>query len=161
MLTLYIADAERDVGMKNLSQKEAIALLRNLEDSLDSYCELNEEGKTAFRMAIEALSCSEIPNNSDTISRQAAIDAICEHGTDLERRGITVLAVVNHKQATVDLLENLPSVQPDIIRCKDCEYLCNEDGLRGMCWHINGFGTDIKDKYNSFCSWAERREDGH
>ena len=51
-----------------------------------------------------------------------------------------------------------PTVQPDIIHCKDCEYLCNEDGLRGMCWHINGFGTDIKDKYNSFCSWAERRE---
>lgn len=48
----------------------------------------------------------------DLISRQAAIDAICEHGTDLERRGITVLAVANHKQATVDLLENLPSVQP-------------------------------------------------
>lgn len=50
--------------------------------------------------------------NDDVISRQAAIDAICEHGTDLERRGITVLAVANHKQATVDLLENLPSVQP-------------------------------------------------
>ncbi len=48
--------------------------LRNLEDALDSYCELNEEGKTAFRMAIEALSCSENPNNSDCISRQAAID---------------------------------------------------------------------------------------
>ena len=55
---------------------EAITLLRNLEDSLDSYCELNEEGKTASRMAIEALSCSEFPNSSDTISRQAAIDAI-------------------------------------------------------------------------------------
>ena len=99
--------------------------------------------------------------SDDCISRTRAIDAICEHGTDLERRGITVLAVANHKQVTVDLLEQLPSVQPDIIRCKDCEYLCNEDGLRGMCWHINGFGTDIKDKYNSFCSWAERREDGH
>ena len=57
-----------------MSNQEAIALLRNLEDSLDAYCELNEEGKTAFRMAIEALSCSENPNNSDTISRQAAID---------------------------------------------------------------------------------------
>ena len=48
----------------------------------------------------------------DLISRQAAIDAICEHGTDLERKGITVLAVANHKQVTVDLLESLPSVQP-------------------------------------------------
>lgn len=74
MLTLYIADAEKDVSMKNLSRKEAITLLRNLEDSLDSYCELNEEGKTAFRMAIEALSCSEIPNNSDTISRRKAFE---------------------------------------------------------------------------------------
>lgn len=47
----------------------------------------------------------------DTISRQMAIDAICEHGTDLERRGITVLSVANHKQATVDLLEKLPSAE--------------------------------------------------
>ena len=37
-----------------MSNQEAIALLRNLEDALESYCELNEEGKTAFRMAIEA-----------------------------------------------------------------------------------------------------------
>lgn len=49
--------------------------------------------------------------NDDLISRQAAIDAICEHGVDLERRGITVLAVVNHKQVTVDLLEKLPSAE--------------------------------------------------
>ena len=68
---------------------------------------------------------------SDLISRQAAIDAICEHGTDLERRGITVLSVSNHKQATVDLLESLPSAQPErkkgrwtvtkpFITCSEC-----------------------------------------
>ena len=49
----------------------------------------------------------------DLISRQDAIDAICEHGTDLERRGIMVLPVANYKQVTVDLLENLPSTQPE------------------------------------------------
>lgn len=38
-----------------MSNREAIALLRNLEHALDSYCELNKEGKTAFRMAIESL----------------------------------------------------------------------------------------------------------
>ena len=48
---------------------------------------------------------------SDLISRQAAIDAICEHYTDLERRGITVLSVANHKQVTADLLECMPSAQ--------------------------------------------------
>lgn len=50
---------------------------------------------------------------NDLISRQAAIDAVCTHGTELERRGITVLAVANHKQVTVDLLEQLPSAQPE------------------------------------------------
>lgn len=49
----------------------------------------------------------------DLIRRHDAIDAICKHGTDLERSGITVLAVANHKQATVDLLEKLPSAQPE------------------------------------------------
>ena len=103
MLTLYIADAERGVGMKNLSQKEAIALLRNLEDSLDSYCELNEEGKTAFRMAIEALSCSEFPNSSDTMSRQAAIDII-------EAGRLTKLI---DAETVVNGLKGLPSAQPE------------------------------------------------
>lgn len=51
--------------------------------------------------------------SDDLISRQAAIDAVCTHGTELERRGITVLSVANHKQATVDLLEQLPSAQPE------------------------------------------------
>lgn len=91
----------------------------------------------------------------DLISRQAAIDAICEHYTDLERRGITVLSVANHKQVTADLLECMPSAQPErcedcrnfnkarllipqpeIIRCKDCKYNPNNprpyaDDVRG------------------------------
>ena len=50
-----------------MNSQEAITLLRNLEDALDSYCELNEEEKTAFRMAITALeqsgcNYSESPN---------------------------------------------------------------------------------------------------
>ena len=34
---------------------QAIDLLKGLEQSLDDYCELNDEGKTAFHMAITAL----------------------------------------------------------------------------------------------------------
>ena len=78
--------------------------------------------------------------------------------TDGNEKRINIYLEHNHE--LLKAIDELPSAQPDIIRCKDCEYLCNEDGLRGMCWHINGFGTDVKDKYNSFCSWAERREDG-
>ena len=47
-----------------MNNQEAIALLRNLEDSLDSYCELNEDGKKAFHMAIESL---ELFGNSEQL----------------------------------------------------------------------------------------------
>lgn len=38
-----------------MNNQAAITLLKGLEQSLDDYCELNDEGKTAFRMAIAAL----------------------------------------------------------------------------------------------------------
>ena len=38
-----------------MNSQTAITLLKNLEQSLDDYCELNDEGKTAFSMAITAL----------------------------------------------------------------------------------------------------------
>lgn len=102
-----------------MNNREAITLLRNLEDSLDSYCELNEEGKTAFRMAIEALNCSEIPNNSDTISRQAAIDKIKKRLYETAFNNVGVKQDVD--ETLVDVAENrlknwfkeLPSAQPE------------------------------------------------
>ena len=78
---------------------EAITLLRNLEDSLDSYCELNEEGKTAFRMAIEALSSSEFPNSSDTISRQAAIDIVEFECGEWQGLAKTIVGEIEHMPA--------------------------------------------------------------
>lgn len=38
-----------------MNNQQAINLLKNLEQSLDDYCGLNDEGETAFRMAIAAL----------------------------------------------------------------------------------------------------------
>ena len=102
-----------------MSNQEAIALLRNLEDSLDSYCELHEEGKTAFRMAIEALSCSEFPNSSDTIYRQAAIDAVMEFMPSLttpDGSGQFDREIFEAQEMFVDIgqaLNELPSAQPE------------------------------------------------
>ena len=47
----------------------------------------------------------------DLISRQAAIDAICKEGTRLERNGTVAMCEI--KQWCVDLLERLPSAQPE------------------------------------------------
>ena len=78
MLTLCIADAERDVGMKNLSREEAAKVLEGMKVKIEipKAAVTQWERNAALDMAIEVLNCSEIPNKSDTISRQAALDAL-------------------------------------------------------------------------------------
>ena len=78
MPTLYIVDAKRGADMKNLSRKEAAEVLEDMKVKIEIPKAAVTQWKrnTALDMAIEALNCSEFPNNSDTISRQAAIDAL-------------------------------------------------------------------------------------
>lgn len=47
-----------------MNNQQAINLLKGLEKNLDDYCELNDEGKTAFGMAIAAL---ELFGNSEQL----------------------------------------------------------------------------------------------
>jgi len=128
-----------------MSNQEAIALLRNLEDALDSYCELNEEGKTAFRMAIEALSCSENPNNSDCISRKAAIDALDKRFDSIPMNQTTEILLLRKD------LRELPSAQPKRKRGKWVGY--DGDWLKTMCKCSEcGAMIDINEKdINVFC----------
>ena len=51
----------------------------------------------------------------DLISRQAAIKAICEDGTWLERQGCVDITMAERKQRDVDILEVLPTSQPEIL----------------------------------------------
>ena len=76
--TQYIADAEKDVSMKNLSPEEAIAILNDMKIDIPvpKAAVTQKKRNVALDMAISAMSCSEIPNSSDCISRQAAIDAL-------------------------------------------------------------------------------------
>ena len=61
----------------------------------------------AVKMAIDALSCSEFPNNSDTISRQQAIDAL-----DKRFDNVPMEQTAEILKLRKDLRE-LPSVQPE------------------------------------------------
>ena len=94
---------------------QAIDLLKGLEQSLDDYCELNDEGKTAFHMAIAAL----------------------------ESFGIS---------------EQLPSAQPEIIRCKDCKHSEHWYRDKARCFLWVECGIDVWE--DGFCNYAERRTDG-
>lgn len=100
---------------KGMTNQEVITILKNLEQSLDAYCELNDEGKTAFCLAIEALN-SPIPMSSpsDLISRQDALDAL-SHLMDTEgfRDGWTV------SRSNVErMLKSLPSAEPEYAEMK-------------------------------------------
>ena len=130
-----------------MSNQEAIALLRNLEDSLDAYCELNEEGKTAFRMAIEALSSSEFPNSSDTdtISRQAAIEALGEKSDEIYKtkqkgatyphddffQGMAYAENVVKQLPLIQPTDNLQKLADEIASFKRCVKSDNGDYLTG------------------------------
>lgn len=92
------------------------------------------------------------------IDRQAAIDAI--RASKSKYKGFMEMEMYTDDDA-VEAIENLPSadVQP-VVRCKDCKYAevadkeDRQDGYtcqfhRGSIWFSG-----------SYCSWAERRQNG-
>lgn len=56
---------------------------------------------------------------SDLIDRQAAINAVCEDGTQLERQGQYSMTMVDRKYRDTEILEALPSAQPRWIPCSE------------------------------------------
>ena len=135
MLTLYIADAERDAGMKNLSRKEAAKILEGMKVKIKipKAAVTQWERNAALDMAIEVLNCSEIPNGSDdTISRQVAIEALEQIRYALWEIDIpspTVPEYIEHHRDVQnvmkrideirDKMERLPSVQPQTAKQTD------------------------------------------
>ena len=99
----------------------------------------------ACDLAVEALKAqlSEEDTTSDCISRQAAID--------LWEQYHPYIAI---KACEYDAkLRRLPSVQPEIIYCKDCKHY-----NAGFECLIEGYG--IERNKNWYCADAERRNDG-
>ena len=88
----------------------------------------------------------------DLINRQAAIKAICEDSTWLESQGCTDIWMAERKQRDVDILSDLPSAQPEIIRCKDCKHRY----IKNDVWTCP-FG--LPSGPDGYCSWAERKEE--
>ena len=93
---------------------------------------------------------------SDTISRQAAIDAI---NKAFER----VFAWDGTGLLGDKVLENVPSAQPEIIYCKDCKHWTNNIGdseLRDNYCNEVAHGFYYRCNGDDFCSRAERRDNG-
>lgn len=90
---------------------------------------------------------------SDLINRQDAIDALI--GLDISD-GVGISCIASGVQySAIRAIEDLPSAEPEIVRCKDCKFYnpMNRETKTGICnltMHQN-FGD------NWFCAGAERR----
>lgn len=94
-----------------------------------------------FENVLKAQPTVEAPDinvgNMDTFSRQQAIDAFetaAQGGASIEDIKL--------------ILAEMPSAQPEIIRCKDCKYY-----KYGICMKIGA-----NKSFYGFCDWAERGE---
>ena len=85
----------------------------------------------------------------DLISRQALRDAMYHEAfeTDTEMQRWDSGCWIRYKLFE-NVIDNLPSAEPKIIRCKDC-------------MHNGSYDTDCPIDWNGkeYCSFAERRED--
>ena len=93
-----------------------------------------------------ATNCSEFPNNSDTISRQAAITQLSHNKNKGDDEW--ELAVENDIQT----IWKLPPAQPEIIRCRNCKFASGDSRICMKFGHSPIGELD-------FCAWAERRTD--
>ena len=89
---------------------------------------------------------------NDLISRQAAIDAL-ERQKDKTAKGEIGSFYNTIIQHDIDVIVELPSTQPEIVRCKDCvHYDLAKNGYNGNC--NRQYATFYAD---DFCSYGERR----
>ena len=136
-----------------MTNQEAI---ERIKDHIDIH-KINEKSAVyiyeALDMAISALQAQDVPdmNVGDMVSRKAAIEAV-----EKELQVDGAYGYMDTK-SIIDLLNDLPSAQPDIIRCKDCAYGVQDEYGR---WYCRSLGCQIGDEDgNGFCSDAERRTD--
>ena len=93
--------------------------------------------------------------NNDLISRKAAIDAMKNRW----KKTRNYEGIGDDIAEECELyLKQVPSVQPEIIRCKDCKWGAQDEDGWWYCVEIGGRMGD-GEKGDGFCSDAERRTD--
>ena len=90
----------------------------------------------------------------DQISRQAAIDVL--NGEITVTGEANAKAVLKYIRDVSTKIRNLPSIQPEIILCKDCTWCQNIHG-KVFC---SREGAMDRIEPDSYCSYGERETDG-
>ena len=90
------------------------------------------------------------------ISREAVINAIEKTKSARTDDNEVYVAKVN----LLMKIDALPPIQPEIVRCKDCQYWnkgsceCREHAVNCQDYYVG----DIETEAEYFCGYAERRE---
>lgn len=106
---------------------------------------------------------------NDAISRQA----VKELAHNQVREKYCGVALKEHRDFYIKLADSiidlLPTIQPDIVRCKDCKHWIPYDWMFSEVWRSKNMADysedeigcnycDMTMKANDFCSRAERKE---
>lgn len=95
----------------------------------------------------------------DSISRQAAIDAIKKRADKARDMVGSDHPFWEGLIVALDIVEQLPSVQPEIIRCRDCKYYRKYGYINGKPEFLPKCTfCSIYVNADDFCSKAERRK---
>lgn len=129
-----------EVGTDCISRQAAIDAICNACGKID--CDKMDKCE---KLQLPPASCSEIPNNSDTISREAVEDAI--NGIECTRH----TTWYEFYQKVMTAVEKLPPAHPEIIRCRECKFASGDSRI---CIKFDHSPIGELD----FCSFAERRE---
>ncbi len=126
---------DRQAAIDAVRRSEALDRAFGYGHAVDALRELPSAQPETHEERTETHAC-------DCISRQAAIDAHYEYCNKHPDAGFPVWSL--------KILEDLPSAQPEIIRCKDCIF-------HGLCRTSTRWAVAPKDDW--FCADAERRTD--
>ena len=131
-------------------------LIRRLSEIRSRYNCFDEAERPYYHALSEAIDVLSGGANGDTISRQAAVDAL--HDEIVSRR---ICEDTNDDGAldefdTEAILRRLPSTQPEIIHCEHCKYGVHSG--RGDTYLCTVSPEELGEhKWYFYCGYAERR----
>ena len=100
---------------------------------------------------------------NDLISRKLAIEALGEEPMVWNDDDAFALGERNQWKCDVEAIKGVPSVEPEIIRCKDCKNFKRNipcvGGVYDGCGELIDEGSEMPVDENFYCGYAKRRTD--
>jgi len=137
-----------------ITDEQAIEHLQSTGWMLNHDREMYESGLRK-QLADDSRSYDALIPSEDTISRKAAIDAIVNTVSEIglhDNSEVARYGATFRQHEIIDIIEGMPSAQPEIVRCKDCKWKQGAECVRF---------AEVRPFPDDFCSRAERRTDSN